>query len=153
MKVIIIESSSFVFEPSLQVGIVVVTFKLAAAPTKAPAMANSTFIVSRKPRLSVNLMVFYRTPTIQGIWDLESNWGINAGIRYSFLKNCAILSLQCNDLFETIYPKTKVRFESQYQDVNESAYRRSVTLSFTYKFKGYKNKQYKEVDTSRFGIQ
>lgn len=117
------------------------------------AMANSTFIVSRKPRLSVNLMVFYRTPTIQGIWDLESNWGINAGIRYSFLKNCAILSLQCNDLFETIYPKTKVRFESQYQDVNESAYRRSVTLSFTYKFKGYKNKQYKEVDTSRFGIQ
>lgn len=117
------------------------------------AMANSTFTVSRKPWLAVNLMVFYRTPTIQGIWDLKRNWGINAGIRYAFLKNRAILSLQCNDLFETIYPKTKVRFESQHQDVNESAYRRSVTLSFTYKFKGYKNKQYKEVDTSRFGIQ
>jgi len=46
-----------------------------------------------------------------------------------------------------------VRFENQHQDINSSAYSRNITLSFTYKFKGYKNKTRKEVDTSRFGIQ
>ena len=116
-------------------------------------MANNSFTISQKPKISANLMLFYRTPTIQGIWDLESNWGANVGIRYSFLKDNAILSLQCNDVFESIYPKTKVRFETQNQDVSQNAYNRNITLSFTYKFKGYKDKGHKEVDTSRFGIQ
>ena len=116
-------------------------------------MLNNTFNISQKPKLSANLMLFYRTPTIQGIWDLGSNWCVNAGIKYSFLKDNAILSLQCNDIFESMYPKIKVRFENQYQDINSSAYSRNITLSFTYKFKGYKNKTRKEVDTSRFGIQ
>lgn len=117
-------------------------------------MANNSFAISQKPKLSANLMLFYRTPTIQGIWDLKSNWGANIGVRYSFLKdNNAILSLQCNDVFESIYPKVKVRFETQNQDVSQNAFNRNITLSFTYKFKGYKNREHKEVDTSRFGIQ
>ena len=116
-------------------------------------MANNSFTISQKPKISANLMLFYRTPTIQGVWDLESNWGANVGIRYSFLKDNAILSLQCNDVFESIYPKTKVRFETQNQNVSQNAYNRNITLSFTYKFKGYKDKGHKEVDTSRFGIQ
>lgn len=116
-------------------------------------MLNNTFNISQKPKLSANLMVFYRTPTIQGIWDMESNWGVNAGIRYSLLKDNAILSLQCNDIFESMYPKIKTRFENQNQNIDQSAYSRNITLSFTYKFKGYKNKTRKEVDTSRFGIQ
>ena len=116
-------------------------------------MLNNTFNISQKPKLSANLMLFYRTPTIQGIWALGSNWCVNAGIKYSFLKDNAILSLQCNDIFESMYPKIKVRFENQHQDINSSAYSRNITLSFTYKFKGYKNKTRKEVDTSRFGIQ
>ena len=116
-------------------------------------MLNNTFNISQKPKLSANLMLFYRTPTIQGIWNLGNNWCVNAGIKYSFLKDNAILSLQCNDIFESMYPKIKVRFENQHQDINSSAYSRNITLSFTYKFKGYKNKTRKEVDTSRFGIQ
>ena len=116
-------------------------------------MTNNTFVLSQKPKVSANLMLFYRTPTIQGIWDLESNWGVNAGIRYSFLNDNAVLSLQCNDLFESMYPKTNVRFESQNQNINQNFYSRNITIGFTYKFKGYKNKTRKEIDTSRFGIQ
>ena len=81
------------------------------------------------------------------------NWGVNAGIRYSFLNDNAVLSLQCNDLFESMYPKTNVRFESQNQNINQNFYSRNITIGFTYKFKGYKNKTRKEIDTSRFGIQ
>jgi hypothetical protein len=50
-------------------------------------MLNNTFNISQKPKLSANLMLFYKTPTIQGIWDLGSNWCVNAGIKYSFLKD------------------------------------------------------------------
>ena len=101
----------------------------------------------------MNLMAFYRTSTIQGIWNLKNNWGVNTGVRYSFAKDRAILGLQCNDIFESMYPRIKVRFNKQYQDINQNFYNRSFILSFTYKFKGYKgDKQEKRVDTSRFGI-
>lgn len=115
-------------------------------------MANNTFTISQKPKITLNLMAFYRTPTIQGIWDLKRNWGVNAGLRYSFAKDRAILGLQCNDMFESFYPKIKVRFDNQYQNISENFYNRCLTLSFTYKFKGYKDKQVKQIDTSRFGI-
>ncbi len=48
-------------------------------------------------------MAFYRTPCIQGIWDLEDNWCINTGLRYTFAKDKAIVGLQCNDIFESLY--------------------------------------------------
>lgn len=34
-------------------------------------MTNNTFVLSQKPKVSANLMLFYRTPAIQGIWDLD----------------------------------------------------------------------------------
>lgn len=37
----------------------------------------------KKPNITMNLMAFYRTPSIQGIWDLEDNWCINTGLRYT----------------------------------------------------------------------
>lgn len=116
-------------------------------------ITSNTFTISQKPKISMTLMAFYRTSTIQGIWNLKNNWGVNAGVRYSFANNRAILGLQCNDIFESIYPKIKVRFDKQHQDINQNFYNRCISLSFTYKFKGYKSdKQEKQIDTSRFGI-
>ena len=100
----------------------------------------------------MNLMAFYRTPCIQGIWDLEDNWCINTGLRYTFAKDKAIVGLQCNDIFESLYPKIKVRFDKQYQNLNQNFYQRNITLSFTYKFNGFKDRTPKEVDTSRYGV-
>lgn len=116
-------------------------------------MLNNTFIILQNPKLTANLMVFYRTPTIQGIWDLSDNWGVNAGLRYSFLKNNAILSLQGTDLFESFIPKIKARECGQYQDIDTSNFTRNISLTFTYKFNGFKDKQRKQIDSSRFGIQ
>lgn len=116
-------------------------------------ITNNTFTISQKPKIAMTLMAFYRTPTIQGIWNLKNNWGINAGVRYSFANDCAILGLQCNDILQSMYPKIEVRFDKQHQDINQNFFNRSFTISFTYKFKGYKgDKQEKQVDTSRFGI-
>jgi hypothetical protein len=48
-------------------------------------------------------------------------------------------------------PKTKVRNGAQHLDMNTKSYMQSITLSFSYRFGGYKKKEVKEVDTSRFG--
>jgi len=115
-------------------------------------MAYNTIFISKKPNITMNLMAFYRTPSIQGIWDLEDNWCINTGLRYTFAKDKAIVGLQCNDIFESLYPKVKVRFDKQYQNLNQNFYQRNITLSFTYKFNGFKDRTPKEVDTSRYGV-
>lgn len=115
-------------------------------------MAYNTIFISKKPNITMNLMAFYRTPCIQGIWDLEDNWCINTGLRYTFAKDKAIVGLQCNDIFESLYPKVKVRFDKQYQNLNQNFYQRNITLSFTYKFNGFKDRTPKEVDTSRYGV-
>ena len=70
----------------------------------------------------------------------------------TFAKDKAIVGLQCNDIFESLYPKVKVRFDKQYQNLNQNFYQRNITLSFTYKFNGFKDRTPKEVDTSRYGV-
>nr|DAE18593.1 MAG TPA: hypothetical protein [Myoviridae sp. ctxym25] len=49
-------------------------------------------------------------------------------------------------------PKTKVRFKGQDLDMNSAFYSRAFTLNLSYRFGGYKKKNLKEVDTSRFGM-
>lgn len=98
-------------------------------------------------------MVFYRTPTIQGIWDAKQNWCLNAGVKYAFAKNRAIFSLQGNDLFESLYPNVDVDAVGQRQYIRQHFFRRTITLGFTYKFKGFKGRHRQEVDTSRYGVE
>lgn len=60
--------------------------------------------------------------------------------------------LRCNDILNTGMPKTKVRFKGQDLDMNSAFYSRAFTLNLSYRFGGYKKKNLKEVDTSRFGM-
>ena len=115
-------------------------------------MGNHTFTISQKPKLSIDMMTFYRTATMNGIWDLGENWSVDAGINYQFANDRMVVKLECSDIFESIYSKIKSRFETQHQDLDMNYYTRTIMLSFTYKFKGYKEKEKKATDTSRFGF-
>lgn len=114
-------------------------------------MANNTLVVSQKPKITINAMAFYRTPTIQGIWDLNDNWAVNTGAKCSLAKGKFIINFQCNDIFQSMTPNIKVRYDKQNQNLNTNFYQRSFSLSFTYKFNDYKGKRKNTVDTSRFG--
>ena len=65
------------------------------------------------------------------------------------MKKKASLRLFCNDLFQTAMIDPYVRFKGQNLSADYSCYR-TFGLAFTYKFGGYKEKQRKEADTSRF---
>lgn len=114
------------------------------------AMLDNTFKVNKN--LAFELMGNVQTPVIQGTFDIESIFNLTAGLKWSFANDRMSLSARCNDILNTGMPKTKVRFKGQDLEMNSAFYSRAFTLNLSYRFGGYKKKNLKEVDTSRFGM-
>lgn len=113
------------------------------------ALLNNTFALSTKPDLKLIVSGMVRSRAIQGIYDLPASGNVNAALRYSFAKGKALLTLRCNDIFETQQISPLIRFATQNVTNHYSSFR-EFGVSFTYKFGGYKEKKRATVDTSRF---
>ena len=113
---------------------------------------DNTFNISSQPNIKANLSGTFITPNIQGPMSLSRMYRVNAGIKWMFDNNNAELSFKVDDMFNSWSPKTlKLDYKTQDLSMNIVPDTRRVSLSFTYKFGGYKKKEYKEVDSSRFG--
>lgn len=110
---------------------------------------DNTFKVNKN--LSFELMGNVQTPVIQGTFDIESIFNLTAGLKWNFAKDKMSLSVRCSDIFDTGMPGTKVRFKGQDLDMNSGFYSRAFTIHFSYRFGGYKKKEIKGIDISRFG--
>lgn len=113
------------------------------------ASSDNTFKATEN--LAFELSGSVQTPALQGTFDIGTFFDLTAGVKWSFAKDRMSLSARCSDLFNTGMPKLKVRFKSQYLNMNSTAYSRAFTLHFSYRFGGYKKKEIRNVDTSRFG--
>ena len=113
------------------------------------AMLDNTFKI--KQNLFFELMGHIQTPAIQGTFDIETFYNLTAGIKWNIAKDKISLSLRCNDIFNTGNPNLKVRFKGQYLDMDNAYYSRAFNIHLTYRFGGYKKRETKSVDTSRFG--
>lgn len=113
-------------------------------------MLDNTLKINKN--LSFELTGNVQTPVIQGTFDIESIFNLTAGLKWNFANDKFSLSTRCNDLFNTGMPKTKVRFKGQNLDMNSASYSRAFTIHFSYRLGGYKKKEIKEIDTSRFGM-
>jgi hypothetical protein len=114
-------------------------------------MANltNTFTLSTRPDLKLTLRGMIRSKAHQGIYDLPASGSVDVSLRYAFARGKAVLNLYANDLFETAGISPRIRFKTQNVDNRYSCYR-TLGVSFTYKFGGYKERQHEAVDTSRF---
>lgn len=101
--------------------------------------------------LLFNLSGIYQSPSIQGTYNLKSAFIASVSAKYTFAKDKASVIIKCNDLFNTGLPKAYVRYDVQHMDLNMANYLRSVSVHFSYRFGGYKEKEVKKVDTTRFG--
>lgn len=115
------------------------------------AMMNNTFKLASNPVISLELNGMYVTPSIQGIYNLSSIWKIDAGLKWTFADKKAELRLKATDIFDSAIPDATVNYKGQHFEMNQHADSRYFSVSFTYKFGGYKSKEHKEIDTSRFG--
>lgn len=113
------------------------------------AMLNNTFTLSRMPDLSLTVDGRLQGRAIQGIYDIPTCGNLSATLRYSFMNGNAILTAWCRDIFQTSMPCPQIRYDRQWVTNNYSSFR-SIGLSFTWKFGGYKEKKREKVDTSRF---
>lgn len=115
------------------------------------AMMNNTFTLSSKPSISLELNAMYVSPSIQGNYDLSPIWKVDAGLKWISANKNAEFRLTGNDLFNTATPNATVNDRGQRFEIIQHADSRYVSLSFTYRFGGFKSKERKKVDTSRFG--
>ncbi|MDD7317806.1 MAG: outer membrane beta-barrel family protein [Prevotella sp.] len=110
---------------------------------------NSTVTLSAKPDITVSIDGMIRSKAIQTTYDLPASGNLDIGARWQFMNKRAILSLYCNDIFETSKINPRIDFMGQNLKMNFSCYR-EFGLSFTYRFGGYKEKKHEAVDKTRF---
>lgn len=115
------------------------------------AMLNNTFRLSSKPAISLEVNGLYVSPSIQGNYDLSPVWKVDAGLKWTSADQKAELRLTGNDLFNSASPDARVNDRGQRFEIRQHPDSRYLSLSFTYKFGGFKSKEHKDVDTSRFG--
>jgi len=116
-------------------------------------MLNNTFNISSKPNIKLTVDGHYVTPgAIQGIYDLGYQYVVSAGVKWTFAKERAELTLNAHDIFRSSYPHTiEINEGNQWSRLKKVNDLQSVRISFTYKFGGFKAKNHDKVDTSRFG--
>ncbi len=113
------------------------------------AMLDNTFNVSE--HLSLELNGYWHTPSIQGLFDLESAWGLDAGLKWSLLDKKLDLTAKCSDIFESKMPRITQNYQGQQLTFYTGGYTRRFSLNLSYTFGGYTQKEHKAVDSSRFG--
>lgn len=113
---------------------------------------DNTVNVSSKPNIKLEISSAYITENIQGPATLSSLWKVDAGLKWTFWKDMAELRLKGTDLFNTWMPDMTMKYTSQDLKMNMRPDSRAVSLSFTWRFGGFKD-SYKKPDSSRFGIK
>lgn len=113
---------------------------------------DNDFKLSAKPDIRLNLTGVYTTPAIQGIMDLSKSYYVSGGLTWTFNQQRARLILNATDIFNSRLPFVKTDYKGQKSTMKTFQDTRMVSLSFVYRFGGFKEKERKEVDTSRYGI-
>ena len=112
---------------------------------------DNTFTISSKPNIKAELSGSYISRNIQGPMTINAMYRIDTGIKWTFNRNKAELSLKVNDIFNSWAPKElNLQYQTQNLRMKEVVDSRRISLSFTYRFGDFKPKAHKEVDQSRF---
>ncbi len=113
---------------------------------------DNDFILSAKPNIRFNLSGTYTTPAIQGIMDLSDSYIVSGGFIWSFDHERAKLIVKATDIFESRLPFVTIDYKGQKGTMDTFQDTRMISISFVYRFGGFKEKERKEVDTSRYGM-
>lgn len=118
----------------------------------AAAVTQNTFNLSSRPNLKLTVDGMYASGGIQGVYDLGAVYRVDAGLKYTFAKEKATLTLTAYDIFKSGYPRTiSIDQGNQWNRMKKLNDIHFIRLSFAYKFGGYKQREHQKVDTSRLG--
>ncbi len=110
---------------------------------------NNNITISRKPNLLLNVQGSYHSAAIQGIYDLPQGGNLDLHLTWRFNQDRASLTAGCHDVLKTASISPLMNYGNQIVYNRYPSYR-SFNVTFSYRFGGYKEKQRKAVDISRF---
>lgn len=116
------------------------------------AMLTNTIFLTRNKNLSLDISGDYSSAAIQGIYDIDPLYSLDAALVWNLPKKKLRLTLKGSDLLNSQKPLTHIDEQGQQSRMELFQDMRSVSLTIRYNFGGYKEKKVKEVDTSRLGI-
>jgi iron complex outermembrane receptor protein len=92
----------------------------------------------------------YRGPIVLPQGEIEPMWGINAGIRKSIMNNRATVSLNVSDIFNTRIFRIRTEDSRFVQDRMFNRETRIGTISFAYRFGGFRDRNGRNGDREEF---
>lgn len=114
---------------------------------------SNYFTVSQKPYIVLNLSGWWTQKNRFALTDYPSRGSITAGATWQFADKRATLSLQCHDVFQSqMRSLWMTHYENQSIENRYNRKTRNIILSFSYRFKGYKERQTMQSDASRYGM-
>ncbi|MBQ5895917.1 MAG: outer membrane beta-barrel protein [Bacteroidaceae bacterium] len=115
----------------------------------ASASLNNSFRVNDD--LAFELNGWVQSPITQGTFTVRTMWSLSAGAKWNFAGGKGTLSCFYNDIFNSTLGEMVMDYKGQNLVHKNNMYTRNFTISLVYRFGGYRKKEAKEVDTSRFG--
>jgi hypothetical protein len=113
---------------------------------------NTLTISDAKPNLRLTLNGYYVSPAIQGVYKLGNSYNVSAGLKWTFAKDKAILTLKYENIFRSRVPKSiEIDMGNWYSRMKNIDTSRFFGIAFAWKFGGYKERTHEKVDDSRFG--
>lgn len=113
---------------------------------------NHDIILASKPNLKMNVSGYISTPgAIQGIYDLGVSGNLSGALTWSSKNDRTRLILKADDVLNTRTPTATINFKGQKSRLKAYQDTRLISVSFIYRFGGFKETESKEIDTSRFG--
>lgn len=94
--------------------------------------SDHTIELPKEIMLEVN--GFYRSPIAYGLYELESIWGVNAGIKRSFMEDKIDLSLNVTDIFKSVYVTGDANLQGNINAFDHYTGARGFRINLRYRF-------------------
>lgn len=113
---------------------------------------SNDITLSFKPLIIFNASVQYISPGMAGIYKYYDTWNLSTAIKGLFFDKRLTVGISLSDILEKANPTMYVRQGNQYYNRNSNFYNRFLQVAITYQFRGYKQREEKDINTSRFGM-
>jgi len=100
--------------------------------TSAMLRANNTFMLPNDFRIELN--GDYRSNTVWGVYQIEAQWGLDFGVKKSFMNKKLEASLNFNDIFRTRRFQGSANINGNINELSQYFGQQSVGFSLRYRF-------------------
>ncbi|MBQ9254311.1 MAG: outer membrane beta-barrel protein [Bacteroidales bacterium] len=116
-------------------------------------VTNSTDItISTKPKIMFNLFFNFFSHGYAAMREYDKAISLDATLKCQFFDDRLILNFSVKDIFKSSESLIYCNTLGQNYEIDLNFYKRYFRCEIVYKFKGYKQREKKQVDTSRFGM-